>query len=477
MANWWAVGLGAPAAFLLAFSNGANDIANSMGTIVGANAMTMRQALISGAVFEFVGAMAIGPFVAGSIAGGQLHTSVFSDDPKLFALLMLSALIGAGGTTLLATLYGYPISATHGVISGIIAVALCTGVPGALDTSGFSHTLFGWVASPVVGMLAGMVVSGAVHQLVIAAPDPVKAAKKRQPLLLTLTAAISFLFLLLKGPPIVTGWVDKRYWLAMGLSLLGGMLVTAARAVWSLLHAQDEVLLNRHEKSCEMTGCATTSTTSTPTSLPEDGCSEKGGSDVTRSDCGSDMGLEEGSSLPKFDGVQQPFVSLLMVAGLTVALAHGANDVGNAVGPLGVLLDPSAVIAAASHHGHPSLPIASLLLGGIAFVVGILCLGSRTISTVGSKITALTPHRSFATQIGAAVAVLGSSVLGLPVSTSHCLVGAVIGVSLAEKLCGVPDVDLDLNVLRKIVIGWVVTIPLAAIVAVCSFFPLRWAFH
>jgi len=103
-------------------------------------------------------------------------------------------------------------------------------------------------------------------------------------------------------------------------------------------------------------------------------------------------------------------------------------------------------------------------------------IGSRTISTVGSKITALTPQRSFSSQIGAAIAVLSSSVLGLPVSTSHCLVGAVFGVTLAEKICGVPDVDVDVGTLKKIVIGWVVTIPLAAAVAVCAYFPLSWIF-
>ena len=289
-----AVGLGVPAAFLLAFSNGANDIANSMGTVVGAEAMTMRQALITGSIFEFVGAMAIGPFVASSIAGGQLHTFVFDDDPTTFALVMLSALVGAGGTTLLATLYGYPISATHGVISGIIAVALCTGKPGVLDTSGFIFTLFGWVASPVVGMLAGMLVSAAIHFLIISKPNPAVAAAAQQPLLLTLTVAISFLFVLLKGPPLITRWLDKRYWFALVLSLAGGLATQQIRALWlCLLPPPVRPAIRLHDESwcsCEM-GKVSSSSNTPPAADP----GAERNSD--RSDKGADSGndlLEEG---------------------------------------------------------------------------------------------------------------------------------------------------------------------------------------
>lgn len=139
----WALGLGVPAAFLLAAANGANDIANSVGTAVGARVLSMRQALVAGCLFEFIGAMAIGPFVASSIAGNEVQTAAFDDDPALFSILMLSSLLGAGSTTLLATLYGYPISATHGIISGIITVALCTGKPDVLDVHGVTLTIIG----------------------------------------------------------------------------------------------------------------------------------------------------------------------------------------------------------------------------------------------------------------------------------------------------------------------------------------------
>jgi len=421
----WAVLFAVPGAFVLAYANGANDCANSVGTAVGAGAMTMKQALISGSICEFIGALTIGPWVAKSIAGGELHVEKFNAQPELFSLVMLSALLGAGITTLLATVYGYPISATHGVISGLIAVGLGSGVDGAVNWPGFGFCVIGWVASPVAGLLAGALVSWCVHKLVIGAEDPAAAARSRQPILFGATATMVLLFLLMKGPKFIQ---VKPAWAALLIALLGGTLLGVALYLFGRMRPAPP-----------------------PPELVGDG----------------EDGLEDG---PQFDSVQEPFVRLLIVAGLTVAFAHGGNDVGNSVGPLAVVID---IWMKGEIETTPALPMWCLLLGAGAFVVGILSLGSRTVSTVGSKITDLTPSRSFATQMGAAIAVLGSSVASLPVSTSHCLVGSVIGVSLAEQFNGIPDAKLDLSVLKKIVIGWVVTIPLAAAVATVVMLPLK----
>ena len=498
----WTLGLGIPGAFILALSNGANDIANSVGTSVGANVLTMRQvrqliersslseepetrsrtpaqrqvsrvspstcpckisqALLAGSLFECIGALTIGPFVSSSIAGKEVHTDVFDDSPALFSLVMLASLLGAGGTTLLATLYGYPISATHGVISGIITVALCTGKSGVLDVDGISLVVAGWVASPVVGLLAGMLVSACVHHMVMAAPDPEAAARARQPFFLTITSAISFLFILLKGPPALSDWIGSRYWLALLLALAGGLLVTAA------VHTATRL----RERGLVMPGVGPGPTPGRGFDEPPSGILLTEGPTSDQGRAGSPTVTEQpGLASPlQFDELQRPFVPLLVVAGLTVALAHGANDVGNSVGPLSVIID-------VKKYGYvdatPEVPFLAVVGGTAGFVAGILLIGSRTISTVASKITVLMPHRSFATQIGAAVAVLGSSVAGLPVSTSHCLVGSLIGVSFAEQLCGIENAKPDLSMLKKIVIGWVVTIPAAAAAAAAVYWPLK----
>ena len=185
-------------------------------------------------------------------------------------------------------------------------------------------------------------------------------------------------------------------------------------------------------------------------------------------------GSSSGTDHSAFDDVQQPFVPLLIAAGLTVAFAHGGNDIGNAMGPLSTIMYiknkdkvPGDDDDDDDDDGNDASFYTALVVTVAAFLVGILALGSRTIATVGSSITELTPSRSFATQTGAAVAVLSSSAMNLPVSTSHCLVGAVVGVNFMERWCHVEGAKpLDLQVLKKIVVGWVVTIPLAATVSV-----------
>ena len=175
---------------------------------------------------------------------------------------------------------------------------------------------------------------------------------------------------------------------------------------------------------------------------------------------------ERANEAAKLEIAEKPFVPLLILSALTVAFAHGANDVGNAVGPLAAIFEATINGSIAA---KPEIPLWVLAIGSAGFVVGIAALGSRTIATVGGKITTLTPSKSFSVQIGAAVAVLSSTVLGLAVSTSHCLVGSVIGVGIASKISQGGG-NLNMNMLLKIFIGWGVTIPLAMLVAVIFYF-------
>ena len=163
---------------------------------------------------------------------------------------------------------------------------------------------------------------------------------------------------------------------------------------------------------------------------------------------------------------EKPFVSLLILSALTVAFAHGANDVGNAVGPLAAIFEATLNGSIAA---KPKIPLWTLTIGSAGFVIGIAALGSRTIATVGGKITALTPSKSFSVQIGAAVAVLSSTILGLAVSTSHCLVGSVVGVAIASKVSRAGG-SVNMRILLRILIGWGVTIPLAMLVTIVFYF-------
>lgn len=166
------------------------------------------------------------------------------------------------------------------------------------------------------------------------------------------------------------------------------------------------------------------------------------------------------------------FVPLLIVSAMSVACAHGGNDVGNAIGPLSAIV---MVFDNGTVSAKPDIPIWAIIYGSLGFVLGIFTMGRLTIKTVGTKITVLTPSKSFATQMGGAIAVLGSSYLGLPVSTSHCLVGSVIGIGLFEKL--MKTGTLNLMVLSRIFLAWGITIPLAMVIASAIFLPFKHLFE
>lgn len=434
-------------------ANGANDIANSVGTSYGAGALTLRHAIVLGSLAEFTGAMSLGSFVAQSIAKGVIDPASFAAEgcqgSLEYGLGMLAVLAGTGSTTLLATLYGLPISASHGVIGGLIAVGIFTHGVASLGQAPLVATLVAWVASPLLGGLTSGIIHAAVRSAVHEARSPAAAAYRWQPLLVALTITVAAAFLVVAGPAILR--ITPAY-VGFGASCaLGAVAALGTIGVRAL----------------------------TGTSQGLGGSGDRSGTHG-RNDKRLKSATADGETVAAPSGEvdsaqpmeEQPFVPLLVLSALTVAFAHGANDLGNSIGPLAAILvleQPGGGDITAP----PGIPLWLLSLGAIGFVVGIVLLGRRTIQTVGGKITKLTPSRSFAVQMGTAVAVLSSTVLGLAVSTSHCLVGSMIGIGLADKLRGGADAQLNLGMILKIVLGWGLTIPLAMGVSVLALAALR----
>ena len=233
------VWLGLPVAFLMAVANGANDIANSMGTSVGAKALTLNQALLSGAVLEFLGAMTMGQFVSKTISKGVLRTEEFEQNSGLFALAMFSVLVAAAVTTMIATVYGYPISATHSIIGGLIATGLAAKGKAAVDTGGVTKTCVAWVASPLLGMLVAGIFYCIITKQVLQAVNPGKASESAQYVFVTLTVAVASSFILMKGPKQVQ---VRPYGAAVGVAL--GIGVVCAVGYYAYHRYQRK---NRHQ--------------------------------------------------------------------------------------------------------------------------------------------------------------------------------------------------------------------------------------
>ena len=519
--------LGILGCLVVACANGANDIANSVGTSFGAGALTLRQAIVFGAVAEFAGAISLGSFVAKTIAKGVIEPNTFANDGcqgvLTFAVGMFSILAGTGSTTLLATLYGLPISASHGVIGGLVAVGIAAHGVESLGMAPLEATLVAWVASPLLGCLTSGLIHTLIRSTVHETPNPAHRAHALQPVLIAITVTIAAAFLVVAGPDVlrihpVSLAVGASATLGVSVAIIascvgGGRRRPSGACSSSRAHFRLEDLAgdSAHDAAAASAG---------PGANPNSDCSEGSEADpggpmgvlaglANLLGCGGgsrrgrrreddlilraregegpdDTGNVEGGERRGGGGSsgggggsggssggdaphaseEEPFVPLLILSALTVAFAHGGNDLGNSIGPLAAIL---VAISGGDIAAIPEIPMWVLLLGAGGFVVGILLLGERTITTVGSKITKLTPSRSFAVQMGTAIAVLSSTVLGLAVSTSHCLVGSIIGVGLAAKLRRHDDSELNVAMLTKIVIGWAATIPLAMVVSVTIF--------
>lgn len=512
-----AVFIGVPVAFLMAAANGANDIANSMGTSVGAGALTVRQALLTSVVFEVAGAMSMGGEVSKSISKGILKTDAFEGSEPLFAWGMVCVLVGSMGTTLLATIYGYPISATHSIIAALVAVGLAAKGSDTINGSGVAKTCIGWVASPLAGLLVSMLLHTGTIKAVLQAKHKQRRAGQARPVFITITIGIAVALILVKGPPAAR---LKPVWLAILVSLgagggcalldfamvkfvkkaskakVGVAVVVAAtadvdadaetatlpvasssdlpklRAGTSSLGAEEpavtatEALVLVAPLPFRLIGLAGNSGGSKAAGEVMAGGEESNEGSGNDTDTESIISEADAAELLELQEAEKQFVPLLILSAVSVAFAHGANDLGNAVGPLAAIWE---VHTEGQIRTKPNIEWWAVGLGAAGFATGILLLGERTIDTVGNKLNALTPSKAFGTQIGAAIVVLVSSAIGLAVSTSHILIGCVVGVGLAERICSAGG-EINWKILLKIMLAWAVTIPLAMLAAIIVFY-------
>ena len=397
--------------FFMAWGVGANDVANAMGTSVGSRALTIKQAIIIAMVFEFAGAYLAGGQVTETIKSGIVDASLIS--PNLMVLGMMSALLAAGTWLMVASTKGWPVSTTHSIVGAVIGFAAVGVSMDAVHWSGVGPIVASWVVSPV---LSGVVAFGlfmSVQKLIIDTDSPFANAKRYVPVYMFLTGFMVSIMTLTKGLKHVGLHLSaaEGFLLAVGIGVLV-MLVGIA-------------LLSR-----------------------------------IRVDVEADKTFH-------FASVEKVFAVLMIFTACAMAFAHGSNDVANAVGPLaaivGVIQSGGEMVGAKA-----ALPAWVLLLGAVGIVIGLATYGYKVIATIGKEITELTPSRGFAAELATATTVVGASAIGLPVSTTHTLVGAVLGVGIARGIGA-----LNLGVIGKIFMSWLITLPVGAALSIFFFFILR----
>lgn len=402
------IALAAIFGIFMAWGIGANDVANAMATSVGSKALTIRQAILVAAIFEFLGAVLAGGAVTDTVRKGIVDTSELSGTPELLIFGMLAALLAAGTWLLIASRNGWPVSTTHSIVGAIVGFAAVGIGVDAVQWGGVGTIVMSWVASPLTAGVIAFLVYLTVQKLILAHEDPLDRAKRYVPVYMFFAAFTITLVTILKGLKHVGLNIGLRdsYMLAIAIAIA---IAAVGALVIRRIQPDPEAERDQH-----------------------------------------------------FITVERVFGILMIVTACGMAFAHGSNDVANAIGPL------AAVISTAQNGmitAQSAVPPWVLLLGGAGIVVGLATFGRHVIATVGRKITHLTPSRGFAAELAAATTIVIASGTGMPVSTTHTLVGAVLGVGLAR---GVEAIDL--RVVGRIFLSWVVTIPAGAILAITFFF-------
>lgn len=399
----------------MAWGIGANDVANAMATSVGSKALTIKQAVIIAAIFEFAGALLAGGQVTKTIRKGMVDSELLSSTPELLVYGMLASLLAAGVWLLIATFYGWPVSTTHSIVGAIVGFAAVGIGLEAVHWNKVSTIAMSWVVSPLLAGTIAFILFNSVHRLILDTAQPLVNAKKYVPFYMFLVGFIIALVTLFKGLKHVGLETTplQSYSIAIGFGLLIMII--------------GKILISR-----------------------------------INFDPGEDKVFH-------YTNVEKIFSVLMMVTACSMAFAHGSNDVANAIGPV------AAVVGVVQSGGEVSqksvLPLWILGLGGVGIVAGLAMYGHKVIATVGSGITALTPSRGFAATLAASVTVVLASGTGLPISTTHTLVGAVLGVGLARGIGAI-----NLGVVRTVFMSWIVTLPAGAFLAILFFYILKGIF-
>lgn len=402
-----AAGLG----LFMAWGIGANDVANAMATSIGSRVLTLRQAVVIAAIFEFLGAVLAGGEVTSTVRKGIVDSQLLVGDPQMLIAGMLAALASAGTWLMLATRAGWPVSTTHSIVGAIIGFAVVGIGVDAVHWQQVTTIVASWVVSPIIAGAIAFLLFNSVRRLILETREPLQNARRYVPMYMFLGGALITLVTLTKGLKHI------------GLPLSMAESYVVATGVGFLIMLAGIFFIRR-----------------IPT--PPENDREQ-----------------------QFVAVERVFAVLMVLTACSMAFAHGSNDVANAVGPVAAILSTAST---GSVLQQSSVPLWVLLLGGVGIVIGLATYGRFVIATVGEQITHLTPSRGFAAEMAAAATVVMASGTGLPISTTQTLVGAVLGVGFARGIAAI-----NLGVVRSIFFSWIITLPAGAGLAAMFFYLFR----
>lgn len=410
----------------MSWNIGANDVANSMADAVGSQAITVKQAVIAAGICEFAGAVLVGSHVTDTVRKGIVDPELLAAMPGMMpgeaaaivVIGMTSALLCAAFWLNFSSFFGMPVSTTHSIVGAIAGFGVLAAGWQSVNWGKMSQIVASWFISPVAGGLAAFILFKYISKAILGQDEPARAARRHIPLITFILVAVVCLATIYKGLKHVIGdipWLSDNNSLYLSLAIALGCAIFVKFVVNHKLKGKNALPISK-----------------------------------------------------QLELVERMFVPLVVTSSCAVAFAHGANDVANAVGPFAAVVH---ILRTGCIEMKVGVPAWILCVGGTGIVMGLATYGYRVMHTVGTKITEITPSRGVAADIAATATVLLCSRLSLPVSTTHTLVGAILGIGLARGLGGI-----DKRVTQKIFGSWLITVPAAAILSMIFFVAGRYFF-
>ncbi len=410
------IGMAVIFGLFMAWGIGANDVANAMGTSVGSKALSFKQAVMIAAVFELAGAILAGGEVTKTVRKGIIDVSSLGHAPELLVYGMLASLLAAGIWLLVASRQGWPVSTTHSIVGAIVGFGAVGIGMDAVHWDKVGTIAASWVTSPLLAGTMAFFLFRSIQKLIINTEKPVEMAKRYVPFYIFIVGFVIAMVTMVKGLKHV------------GIKLPMEENMAIAAAVGIAITIIGTIMIRR-----------------------------------IKIDPAADSDFN-------FTNMEKIFGVLMIFTAMAIAFAHGSNDVANAIGPVAAIV--GIVQSAGDIVAKSATPVWILMLGGGGIVFGLATYGHKVIATVGSGITELTPSRGFAATLGAVVTIVLASGIGLPISTTHTLVGAVLGVGLARGIGA-----LNGNVIKTIFMSWIVTLPVGAALSILFFYIFKACFN
>jgi len=421
--------------FYVAWNLGANDVANAMGTSVGSKAVTLRQALLIAGILEFTGAVLFGHEVSETLATKIFNPALFASQPEVLLVGMISVLLAGGAWLQIATSQGLPVSSSHAIVGAIAGFSACAIGWEAIDWASIGKITFAWVVTPVVSGAIASAFYTQVRRWILTQPDPLQQLEE---------------------------WIP---WLSVALISIFGVIVlpTVSQPIYAFLTQRWGLQLPAHDLPLGLGAIASVGLTIYGwQQLRED---REKGDNKDKEDKGEVFNTQPTTNyqLPTTNLlIEKQLARFQLLSACFVAFAHGSNDVGNAIAPL-------AAISYITRTGNVPLdgiaiPLWILVLGGVGIVAGLAVWGKKVIATIGEGIIPLQPSSGFCAELATATTILLASRLGLPVSTSHALVGGVVGVGLIRSWK-----TIQFQTVRGIAAAWIITVPISAVLGASIF--------